>query len=424
MKKKQLLVAALLGAVAVSTVALATHKTASFMQAEEDVHKIVLNKDNYLLNAEKEAQTFTRNTNEGNPITFSCFGGASLVETENNFAQARDANGWFVNTTPLNGLYQIKIVCSASRTIRFSYGSEADNLDYSTDNLTGTRNHTITIAEPNVNYVKFEQIDEGNNWIESIEYYYTCSSEVHNRGQLFSGVDGLGIDIDPVSKATGKITVDIKYTTATKVLMTFFDSGWNGAPYQEFAANTESTTGLKVSQLIDGYTRYEFDLANYDKCTVETVSIVHIRKEWTDGEGYVDLSAPNVAELKGSHFTGSSEWFEFYGLDSTDPLHGQMVVDVLFKTSGYLAASIGGISNGAEDAYYGYYNISRNGIEGNPNGVSMTKLGNGYYRFTFSYADMDKGNKLTDNTLDLVQKFVIRNSWGTCKEAYVDIVSF
>lgn len=156
-----------------------------------------LNKNNRF--TEQEAGTWgttvpansviTRKTTSGNDINFLTSGGRSLTAAENNVFIARNNDGWFCNQTPLSGLYKIDINCSAGATIRFDFGStqplngyswntQPDYVTYQTSELTGQSSYTIDLTEVGADayfsYFRFQQISDGNNWVSSIKFYYTC----------------------------------------------------------------------------------------------------------------------------------------------------------------------------------------------------------------------------------------------------------
>lgn len=422
MKKKQILPILLMGAIGITSVALFGQKAVKSLTAEEVVHKLVLNKDNAFTSEENTAHAFTRNTNEGNPINFSLFGGASLIPNENNFARACDTNGWFKNTTPLNGLYKIKISCTPGAVFRFDYGMEADALDFSTADYTGSVDYEIDLPSiSGIKYMQFSPVSSSNNWIASMELFYTCSDDSAPRGVHFNQEQGSGgIDYTPVDN---KVIVDMKFTTATKVALQLFDHDWSGGGYKDFYP-TMSMTGVTVKPLIDGYFRYVIDLTSYE-FQPSVVELIELRKEWTDGEGYIDVTKPNVAELKGKQLNAPEEgvgWTEF-SFTSPDPVNGAVVLDVMFRQQGELSVQIGGTLGSDTDCYYGPFNISRTGVS--HQGITLTRLGNGYYRYTFTYAELNRVKFVTSNEkLESVNKVALRSDWCSCKDAIIDLVSY
>lgn len=422
-KKKILLFSALTSiCVGAATFAACNVDSKAFStSAEEQVHSIRLDSTNLLTTEENSAKAFTRQTAEGNDISFVTFGGASFGVSENNFAIARDANAWFYNTTPMHGLTKVKFKASSvDRVMKVYFGNEEGSWIASSEQLTGSKEYSVDVPrfENPICYVKWQQLDSGNNWMNYFEFEYSCSATLADRGSRFDS-QGKGFEVPATDIATGVITTDIKWTDLGpddgKVAIQLMKGDWSAGFGYKTVRRTSATgdiPGLTVSTLSDGYTRYSWKLSEMTGGSPSEIGLVHIRADWTTSEGYCDVNADvNVIEYYGSRFeVGVNKNFNY---DSVDLSNHLIVLDVLYDktTDGSLPHVAFYICNNSGcGEYYGNFQLDPNGVTDKNAGTSSEMLDNGYIRYTFDPAAMTKSSG-TKPTASIYSYF--RGAWST-----------
>ena len=403
--------------------------------AAATTYSLVLNKDNRLTNAENANQEFVRNTADGNPITFKTFGGNSFVPTDNNFAKAGDKNGWFYNDTALTGLYKIVIKSTNAKRYKISYG-ETKAYEYVTDEITGSgEGVTINLARnENIKFFKWEPTEVANNWLGSIELFYTCGTGLTERGTKFDAGKDYTINTDKsYSTATDSVNVDVKFTSASsnKVNVILFGSDtWDHyAGYYGLYPTTKTGdyAGITVTSLTDGYTRFTFNLPQLRKfdndgakttATFSTVTRLYIRGGWTDATGYIDVTptVPVVAN-RGAAFTAGKD----YSVNTNLPVAtGTLVFDIRFTTDPATTKISLMLGDGWSN-YFGYFDFTTTSTTGCFNGATVTKTADGYTRCSINLNQLTKVGGGSLENIKNITLFYIRGSWTTAS-GYVDVM--
>lgn len=439
MKKEKFLLLGLTSTVVLSAAILAGNFLGSKglnVVADATTYSLVLNKDNKLTNEENANKEFVRNTAGGNPITFKTFGGGSFVSTDNNFAQARDKNGWFYNDTAITGLYKIVIKSTNARKYKISYG-ETKAYEYETDEITGSgEGVTINLARnENIKFFKWEATEAANNWLGSIELFYTCGTGLAERGTQFAAGESYTISTDKAYSMTAdSVNVDVKFTSdsSKKInVMLFGSESWDHyAGYYGLYPSTKTGdfAGITVTSLTDGYTRFTFNLAQLRKfdgdnakttATFTTVTRLYIRGGWSDATGYIDVTptVPVVAN-RGAAFTAGKD----YSADTNLPVAtGTLVFDIRFTTDPATTKISLMLGDGWSN-YFGYFDFTTTSTTGCYDGFTVSKTADGYTRCTINLNQLTKvGGGSSIENINNITLFYIRGVWTTAS-GYVDVM--
>lgn len=384
-------------AAVVSSIVLGKGYNYAGIDASTPTNSITLDANAPLTTAEKDAQEFTRLTKAGNQIKFKTYGGGSFIPAGDNFARASGTNGWFYNTTPLNGLESFQIACSAKafRVYFFNTAVDSDRMNYVAyeDGVGAGGSTTVTITVPKfedpIKYIMWQAREDANNWVKKVAFTYSCSSSLESRGDQFTP-SGVGKDIEPVDVATGTVNVDVKWTDLGadngKTAMCLFAAGWGANfGYKDIYANTKTgdIPGLSVVKLSDGYTRFSWKLSEMEGGSPESIGVVHIRKDWTTSTGYFDCqSNVKVLERYGERFTEGVNYSFNYSEITLAGMKAEL--DILFDSdmgssnnvNFYIADS------SSCNKCYGNFSITYKGLVDSYNGVTFEKLSTGYCRVT------------------------------------------
>lgn len=383
-----------------------------FAKAESgDAHTVSLTADNGLTSEEVSAKTFTRTTNSGNPIVFKTYGGASFKNADGNFAMATDTNAWVYNETAINGLESLAFRCSnTGAKVKVFFFNEAVNASRNnwvsnSGELTGFNEYVVDIPryENPIKYVVWQQLNVCNDWLRYFTFNFSCSSSLAARGHAFSSAGSDAFDIEETPASTASITVDVKWTdfgaNNGKAAIGILSPGWSDSfgyksVYKDTA--TGDIPGLYVSHLSDGYTRFTWKCSEMQNTSTgdapTTISVVHVRAEWTESEGYFDVNpSVNVVEYQGKKFVaGTNCDLRYSSVTLADYI---MQVDVKFNegTTTDQKANFYVADSSACATYYGNYGLRLNQITDNPVGTTFEILDSGVRRYTFDFSLCAKG---------------------------------
>lgn len=402
----------------VGTLLLTSNEGLTLTRANDtETYSVTLDKNNGLTDAEKTAKEFVRNSSGGNPTTFKTYGGSSFAPSSGDFAIARDANGWFYNSTPMNGLESLAFKCSNS-TIQmkvFFFNEEVnstrDNWVANSGVLSGQTEYTVEIPrfENPIKYLVWQQLGSGNNWLKYFVFNYSCASTFENRGKTFNPTDGQTFDIEAVPEATGSIDFDVKWTDLGSnkgeiSLALFGGTGWSETfGYKTIHSDyvTGDIPGLYVYHLSDGYVRFTWKLSEMECAGTRptSINVVHVRGgNWTKSTGYADVnSSVNVIEYEGGRYSGASNFSMTY--EAVTLANYYMQIEIKFdegisndETQVYIADS------SACNQYYGNYKLLKNGLGSTFAGVSFEILDNGARRYTFDFSLCTRGTDTKPTT--------------------------
>jgi len=250
--------------------------------------------------------------------------------------------------------------------------------------------------------------------------------------EIISGQD-LTLKLDTPVALTDKVTIDLKLDTSNKTgkvnISLLNNLDWdNYYGYYAFFSNgtmENSTTGVSIAQLSDGYFRVTFDLPNMVKIhgaglPTDPIDTIFVRGAWTDINGRIDLDQPeDVDVIRGDRFNGEDSYIK--DLDRHYALNETITVDLKFDEIS--SENKAAIMLGQEWAkYFGYYTVKSNGtLEGNYAGVSIAVLDDGYYRVTFKLSDMTVIHSEAGAPDSYVNLIYIRNEGWSKGSGYIDI---
>ena len=228
-----------------------------------------------------------------------------------------------------------------------------------------------------------------------------------DRGEVITSGEDTTITLNEHVELTDKISVDLKLdktNTTGKVSIALLDNtNWDDYyGYYSFFSNgtmQNTTTGVTISSLNDGYFRVTFNLpemvkihgANLPSTFIDTV---YVRGAWTDINGRIDVNPPSdVTVVRGDRFTAGQDCtLEFKSAPL--PIDQPITVDLKFDEANS-NKKISIMLGQGWNQYYGYFKINSNGTLGDTyNGVSIEALTDGYYRVTMNTAQLTKVNDM------------------------------
>ena len=243
------------------------------------------------------------------------------------------------------------------------------------------------------------------------------------RGAQFSKGYSLNIPETPLSET---VVFDVHFTSEDGTMWFFLGDGWDKY-FGYYGINSNGTlvdnyNGVSISPVEDDYIRVTCVLSLMNKQNggtpnpTEKVNLFYIHSSW-GGEptGYIDFDLGDApATLRGDTFVkGYSKAFDDMALSQT------FVFDVKFTS---LEGTLWFMLGDGWDKYFGYYGIKSNGmLESSYDGVTVTKLSDGYVRVTCVLSLMNKQNGGTPNPTEKVNLFYIHGSWGGEPTGYIDL---
>ena len=225
---------------------------------------------------------------------------------------------------------------------------------------------------------------------------------------------------------TETIIFDVHFTSTEGTMYFMFGDGWDEY-FGYYGLKSDGTLvdpydGVSVKPVEDDYFRVTCVLSQMNKQNggtpnpTEKVNLFFIHNSW-GGEptGYIDFDLSEApAECRGDVLTkGYSRTFDDLPLSET------FVFDVKFTS---LEGTMWFMLGDGWDKLFGYYGIKSNGmLEATYDGVTVTKLSDGYVRVTCVLSQMNKQNGGTPNPTEKVNLFYIHGSWGGEPTGYIDL---
>lgn len=226
---------------------------------------------------------------------------------------------------------------------------------------------------------------------------------------------------------TETIVFDVYFTSKEGTMWFMIGDGWDQY-FGYYGLNSNGSLdaeykGVSINGVEDDYIRVTCVLSLMDKKNGDTpnptekVDLFYIHGSW-GGEptGYIDFDIGGAPEVyRGDLFTkGYSKSFKDIPLTET------FIFDVKFTTLG--DSTMHFMIGDGWDTYFGYYGLKAIGIlSENYNGVTVSRLQDGYIRVTCVLSLMDKKNGDNPNPTEKVNLFYIHGSWGGEPTGYIDI---
>ena len=241
------------------------------------------------------------------------------------------------------------------------------------------------------------------------------------RGDAFSGGYAKDYKNPPIS-LTETIIIDFKFTSANDTYINFMlGDGWSNY-YGYFRVNANGTlganyNGVSIANLEDGYVRLTIVLSELTNIsgTVTEISLIYIRADWTNAEGYIDFNpSTNPGVIRGTSFSK-----EYSLVVPTIALSETINID--FKFTSGVDTYINFMLGDGWSTFFGYFRVNANGsLGGTYDGVSITYLPDGYFRVTLVLSELTQLNAgQSANMPTKVDLFYIRGNWSTA-DGYFD----
>ena len=374
--------------------------------------------------AEVAAKSFVRKTSGGADITFNTKGDVNqLTGYVANMAYTGD--GAIYNVTPITGMKQITFNVANHANIKLMYGSDPDNLEYTTETFgDGILNNNVVVDlsdAVNVRYFKLVHFKGTGCYLKTLTIGYSCAATA-TRGEAFDSngfSKGVSYTIDDV------ITLDVKFTSdsSTHIALALLQD-WSGNQFGYFNiyANGTITTdpGVSMKLLDDGYYRIAFDL---DKITTLSgapteVTALYARPGWTDASGFIDFEPSSKALrtiAEDYAFTAGTAITPAQGMKL--PADKEVILDIQFSLEDDAGKQIALVLATDWSNMYGYFNLNNNGT-GSWSGVGMETLGERHYRY---YFDIDLLPKYAGSSPTIVD-FVWANGGNTTANGTLTII--
>lgn len=186
MNKKLFLVGTMSGGLLLAAFMCLTiaHRTSILDRAKAGgpTYSLTLDNSDKLTSAEASAGTFVRNTNIGNPITYTL---SSTYYTSSAISFARiNENGYIRNQTPVNGISQISVtVQGASYNLSFGnvYGVYTSTSETVSVESGVTDTHVFSVS--NFSYFSINSADTDSLYFMNLTATYSCVAPVVPAGQ-------------------------------------------------------------------------------------------------------------------------------------------------------------------------------------------------------------------------------------------------
>ena len=251
--------------------------------------------------AEATAKSFTRKTSGGADITFNTKGSVTTLSGYVANMSYADDNAIY-NVTPITGLKQITFNVANHANIKLMYGSDPDNLEYTTetyaDGILDT-NIVVDLSDAdNASYFQLVHFSGTGCYLKSFTIGYSCAASAI-RGEAFGSAGfskGVSYTMDDV------ITLDVKFTSdsSTHIALALLQD-WSGNQFGYFDIYANGTItndpGVSIKLLDDGYYRIAFDLDQITSVagTPTEVAVLFANNNWTDATGYIDFEPTSKA---------------------------------------------------------------------------------------------------------------------------------
>ena len=249
------------------------------------------------------------------------------------------------------------------------------------------------------------------------------------RGQAIVSGKDLVIKLNKQVQLSEKISIDLKLdktnTTGKASIALLDNSNWdNYYGYYSFLSNgtmENSTTGVTISSLSDGYFRVTFNLPEMVKIHAGNlpstfIDTIFVRGAWTSIDGRIDVNPPSdVDVIRGQRFTANKDFT--YKLDGQLPINQPITVDLKFDEANSDKKICLMLGQGW-DNYFGYFNIYSTGRLEDTDGVKISQLDDGYTRLIFTPSEITKVNGTKpDSYIDVIY---IRGIWSNV-DGYIDV---
>ena len=252
-----------------------------------------------------------------------------------------------------------------------------------------------------------------------------------DRGELITAGEDTTISLGREVQLTEQVSVDLKLDETNKTgkvaIALLNNTNWDDYyGYYSFFSNGKmenTTTGVTISSLSDGYFRVTFNLPELVKIhganlPASFIDTVYVRGEWTDINGRIDVNpSDDIEVVRGVRFEKDA------GITcdlsaSPLPIDQPISIDIKFdETSNNKRVAL--MLGEGWNNFYGYFDIYLNGtVAGNPSGVEVKQLSDGYTRIIFTPSEITKINGAGPSSY--IDVIYIRDIWCDAG-GYIDI---